>query len=95
MKRSVLSVCICILFLFAFLTSFAFVAAEIGHDCIGEDCPICERIEICLAILVHLPVCILVSLSVFHAVFIRYRERLCPRALAYRTPVSRFDILNT
>lgn len=94
MKKSVSAVCICILFLFAFLTSFAFVAATADHDCIGEDCPICERIEICITILVHLPVCILVSLSVFRAVFTRRVKRLCARAIAYRTPVSRFDILN-
>ncbi len=29
------------------LFSVVFIAEEIGHDCSGEDCPICESLEQC------------------------------------------------
>ncbi|MBK6087878.1 hypothetical protein [Ruminococcus difficilis] len=34
-----------VLFVMAF--SLFVVAAEAGHDCLGEDCPICELIAVC------------------------------------------------
>ena len=30
---------------FAMLLSCAFVIAHADHDCLGEDCPVCARIE--------------------------------------------------
>ncbi len=29
------------------LVSASFIAAETGHDCCGDDCPICECIMLC------------------------------------------------
>lgn len=31
----------------AFLLSAFFLAAEAGHDCTGEDCPICAVLQMC------------------------------------------------
>ena len=35
------------LLLFIMLFSAFFISAETGHDCTGEDCPICESIQHC------------------------------------------------
>lgn len=33
--------------LFVMLSSVIYIAVESGHDCSGEDCPICYHISIC------------------------------------------------
>ena len=33
--------------LFTVLFSYFYIASEVNHDCIGENCPICESIQIC------------------------------------------------
>ncbi|MCR4946734.1 MAG: hypothetical protein K5929_07330 [Lachnospiraceae bacterium] len=36
-----------ILMFFIMLLSAFFIAAEVGHDCTGEDCPVCACIRQC------------------------------------------------
>lgn len=35
---------LCVIFVLAMLASSAFIIHEAGHDCTGEDCPICQAI---------------------------------------------------
>ncbi len=35
---------LCVIFVLAMLVSSAFIIHEAGHDCTGEDCPICQAI---------------------------------------------------
>ena len=45
-KRRVLALALAVLF-FAFAAlSLTFMLVEAGHDCSGEDCPICEQIAL-------------------------------------------------
>ena len=37
--------------LFVMLTSVFFIAAEAGHDCIGDGCEICCQVNACRAVL--------------------------------------------
>ena len=37
--------------LFVMLTSAFFIAAEAGHDCIGDGCEICCQVNACRAVL--------------------------------------------
>lgn len=37
--------------LFVMLTSVFFIAAEAGHDCIGDGCEICRQVNACRAVL--------------------------------------------
>ena len=38
-----------LVYIFVIISSCLFIAEEMGHhDCCGEDCPICETIEICI-----------------------------------------------
>ncbi|WP_026669047.1 hypothetical protein [Butyrivibrio sp. AE3006] len=39
-----ISLIICAVLLLAVLLSSFFVAAELGHDCSGDECPICQMI---------------------------------------------------
>ena len=46
MKRKSLAVVLSIVLLAFFVCSIFFIAHEADHDCVGEDCPICEEITI-------------------------------------------------
>lgn len=46
MKRKSLAIILSIVLLAFFVCSIFFIAHEAEHDCIGEDCPICEEITI-------------------------------------------------
>ena len=45
-KRFLAAAAVLLLALFMLL-SLCFLVAESGHDCIGEDCPICCQISLC------------------------------------------------
>ena len=48
-SKKKIAVLLGVILLGSFLLSSIFVAEEIGHhDCIGDDCPICETIEQCV-----------------------------------------------
>lgn len=46
MKRKSLAVVFSIVLFAFFVCSIFFIAHEAGHDCVGEDCPICEEITV-------------------------------------------------
>ena len=45
-KRIATGIIIFMMLVFVLLSGF-FIAAEAGHDCCGEDCPICACVQIC------------------------------------------------
>ncbi len=46
-KTRAISVVTAITIIFVLLFSVIYIAAEANHDCIGENCPICEQMAIC------------------------------------------------
>ena len=40
----ILAIVFAVLFACTMLTSVLFIALEAGHDCTGDDCPVCVRI---------------------------------------------------
>ena len=51
---------LCIVFVLAMLVPSVFIIHEAGHDCIGEDCPICQAIATCSQLLRVIGVVILI-----------------------------------
>ena len=72
-----------VLITLALLSSAAFIAAEANHDCSGDECLICARIEAC----VYLIKTVLGGISV--AVIFTVCRRVLSRIGAYR---SRFTV---
>lgn len=46
-KRHGLALVIAFSVLLVMLSSMFYIATESGHDCAGENCPICQHIEVC------------------------------------------------
>ena len=44
-RKKVISVAICILFLFVTFAALFYIAEEENHHCTGEDCPICANLH--------------------------------------------------
>ena len=59
-KRSLAAV-LAGLVLAAVLFSLLFLAAEAGHDCIGEDCHICGQMDVCMRLLQAVGVMLFIS----------------------------------
>lgn len=47
MKRKKVAIVLAFLMIVFFAFSVFFIAHEADHECIGEECPICEQIVIC------------------------------------------------
>ena len=81
---------LCIGLILVLSVSIAFIAHEAGHDCSGEDCPICQTIAIHVRILCALGLGVLALLPFFSLPFRqsdRYRQNQYAR-LFTGTPVS-------
>ena len=50
-NKRVIAILLAVLFACAVAFSLAFVLHVAGHDCSGEDCPVCARIAACLNVL--------------------------------------------
>lgn len=50
-EKRALSLVFAIAFVFSVLIFSFYIEAEITHDCIGEDCPVCQHIHICERVL--------------------------------------------
>lgn len=44
-KKRVFSMAVCILFLFVTFASLFYIVKEAGHECTGENCPICACVH--------------------------------------------------
>ena len=45
-KRRIIALALAVLFVAFAALSLTFILVEAGHDCSGEDCPICEQIAL-------------------------------------------------
>lgn len=46
-KNSFVALMLALTVIFAILSSVLFITAEADHDCTGDDCSICYRIDVC------------------------------------------------
>ena len=46
-KKRIISLAVAVAVLFVMLYSALFIAAEVDHDCVGENCQICYQISVC------------------------------------------------
>ncbi len=84
-----------IMMLLVVLFSAFYLAAESGHDCSGEDCPICEIIQSCENTLQHMGSGLPYTLSVILPFVTLLCSIILTAALLSRsTPVSRKIRLN-
>jgi len=75
--------------LFVMLTSAFFIAAEAGHDCIGDGCEICCQVNICRAVLKGL------ALIAIAAVFAAAAcAALCAVFAAWQEQVRNFTLVS-
>ncbi len=69
---------LCVIFVLAMLVSSAFIIHEAGHDCTGEDCPICQAIAINDQLLRLIGAAILVPASLPGILRIKYSRADIP-----------------
>ena len=50
-KKRAFAALLALALLFVLLSSACYIALESGHDCIGDDCPVCCRIGFCKLVL--------------------------------------------
>lgn len=50
-RRKILTLIICVIFTVSILLSVVFIAEEANHHCTGQNCPICNEIQICFNML--------------------------------------------
>ena len=62
-RKRIAAIILAVTVMFVMIGSALFIAAEVDHDCIGENCPICFQINVCRNTLKTL------SLAVCAAVF--------------------------
>lgn len=71
------------------LVSSFYIAGEAGHDCEGENCPVCETIRQCEAVLRQAGLGVILAAStVVPAVWIVLSGSLCPHNPVQETLVS-------
>lgn len=87
-KKRILALITAFAVLFAMLFSVCFIAAEVGHDCIGDSCPVCQQISICENVLKTLGV-LTAAAAVCSAVsYTAFAFALCAaKSLPVPTPV--------
>ena len=59
-KRRLVAIILAAAVLFVMLFSAVFIAEEAGHDCIGENCPVCCQINACRNVLENLSLAVCV-----------------------------------
>ena len=88
-RKRAIAIIVAAAILLIVIFSSAYIAAEAGHDCIGEKCPVCCQISICKSILKTLFAA--VYIAVF-AILVSYTLKEKATALIYfinsRTLVS-------
>lgn len=64
-KKRILIILLTMAFIFGMLFSVMYITVESHHDCIGEDCPICQYIIVCENILKKLSTALaVISISI-------------------------------
>ncbi len=95
-RKRITALLLCVGLVFALAVSSAYTAHEAGHDCSGEDCPICHMIVVNMNLLriIDLAVGILLALFALLACGFTHREQQGLRLPAADTLVSRKIRLN-
>ncbi len=83
-----------LLMLVTMLFSAFYIAAEINHDCSGEDCPVCACIQQCENTLRGVGNGTPLPVSVIGISLILLITACCPAVISQDTPVSRKVRLN-
>ena len=65
MKRKIVAALVSIILFLAVFFSVMFVSSEINHKCIGDGCPICHEIEVCVQTLHSIGAAVIAAVSVF------------------------------
>jgi len=83
------SLSVCALLLILFIFSGYYIAAENGHECHEEECPVCALLEVCEAVLSNIGSA-LPMLGLTSIVYIIYAraEKLISEAIPERSPVE-------
>ncbi len=80
-RKRITALLLCIGLVFALAVSSAYIAHEAGHDCSGEDCPICQMIAVNVNLLRTIGLAVLTLLALFVLLQGRYahweQQRLC------------------
>ena len=86
-RSRALALCICLLFIL--IASSLSVIHEADHNCIGENCPVCEHILMVIRLVrdVSLIVLFLAALILFTAGPRRFYDSASTHSLLYATPV--------
>ncbi len=64
-RKRTAALLLCIGLVFALAVSSAFIAHEAGHDCSGDDCPICRMIAVSVNLLRALGLAVLILSALF------------------------------
>ena len=90
-----LSAVLCVLLVVSTFASALFIAMETEHDCGGEECHICECIELCEAILQQVGTALpIVTASLIFSVVSIFLHLSDIDVFSLRTPVSQKIRLN-
>ena len=66
-KKRIIAILLAVTVFFVMLYSALFIVVHAGHDCVGENCPICYQISVCRNTLKNLSLA--VSAAAFAAAF--------------------------
>ena len=64
-KRRIVAAILGLLILVVMLSSSLFIIEHADHDCVGEDCPICEQICFCERMLKTLSLAVVAAVAIF------------------------------
>ena len=89
-RKRITALLLCIGLVFALAVSSAFIAHEAGHDCTGDDCPICQMVSVSETLLRTIGLAVLMLLALFALPRGRFAHRECRRLClpAFGTLVS-------
>ena len=76
-RKRITAMLLCIGLVLALAVSSAFIAHEAGHDCSGDDCPICQTVAVNANLLRTIGLAVLM----LSALFAQPRERFAHREL--------------
>lgn len=63
-NKKVLALILSLAIVFVLLFSVFYIAKEAHHTCVGDNCPICQEIEVCLQALNNIGSALIIILSV-------------------------------
>mgnify|MGYP000188915606 CR=1 FL=1 len=71
-----LNVAMAAMLVFVVLFFSFYIASEASHDCVGEDCPICQQISVCENVLRNISLGAAVTIGTLMLISILYRRHV-------------------